>query len=55
MIEIRNERPRNRGHFSRLIEFCKEVAAVCEDLGIEPWLFAYRGWKMRCLLEGAGA
>jgi hypothetical protein len=30
MIEIRNERPKNREHFARLLEFCKEVVAVAE-------------------------
>jgi len=38
MIEIRSERPKNREHFSRLLEFCKDVVAVCNDLGIEPVL-----------------
>jgi hypothetical protein len=38
MIEIRNERPKNRAHFSRLLEFCKEILSVCNDLGIAPIL-----------------
>jgi hypothetical protein len=38
MIEIRNERPRNKEHFSRLLEFCKEVVAICDDLDIAPVL-----------------
>lgn len=38
MIEIRNERPKNREHFSRLLEFCKEVVAICSDLNIVPVL-----------------
>ncbi len=38
MIEIRNERPKNKEHFSRLFEFCKEVVAVCNDLDIAPVL-----------------
>ena len=38
MIEIRNERPKNREHFSRLFEFCKEVIAICSDLDIAPVL-----------------
>jgi len=36
MIEIRNKRPKNRKHFSRLLEFCKLVIAICHDLDIEP-------------------
>jgi hypothetical protein len=38
MIKIRNKRPKNREHFSRLLEFCKEVVAICRDLDIEPVL-----------------
>jgi hypothetical protein len=38
MIEIRNERPKNREHFARLLEFCKEVVAICSDLDIVPVL-----------------
>ena len=38
MIVIQNERPKNREHFSRLLEFCKEVIAICSDLGIAPVL-----------------
>jgi len=38
MIEIRNERPQNREHFSRLLEFCKQVIAICSDLDIAPVL-----------------
>ena len=38
MIEIRNERPRNREHFARLLEFCKEIIGICNDLGITPVL-----------------
>lgn len=38
MIEIRDDRPQNREHFSRLIEFCKEVVDVCQALDIEPVL-----------------
>ena len=34
MIEIRNEGPANREHFSRLLEFFKEIIAFCNDLGI---------------------
>ena len=28
----------NREHFSRLLAFCKEVLAICSDLGITPVL-----------------
>ena len=38
MIEIRHERPKNRAHFARLFAFCKEILAICQDLGIEPVL-----------------
>jgi hypothetical protein len=38
MIEIGNERPKNREHFSRLLEFCEEVITICTDLAIEPVL-----------------
>ncbi len=38
MIEIRNERPKNREHFARLFEFCKQVIAICSDLEITPVL-----------------
>ena len=38
MIEIRKERPKNREHFSRLLEFCKEITAICSDLSITPVL-----------------
>ena len=38
MIEVQNERPKNGEHFSRLLEFCKEVVAICNDLGIAPVL-----------------
>jgi hypothetical protein len=38
MIRIRNKHPKNRAHFSRLLEFCKEVVAICQDLDIEPVL-----------------
>jgi hypothetical protein len=38
MIEIRNEHPKNREYFSRLLEFCREVTAICNDLGIAPAL-----------------
>jgi hypothetical protein len=38
MIVIRNERPKNREHFSRLFAFCQEVVAVCHDLDITPIL-----------------
>ena len=38
MIEIRNARSKNREHFSRLLEFCKEVIAICNDLDIAPVL-----------------
>ena len=38
MIEIRKEDLENREHFSRLLEFCKEVIAICSDLGITPVL-----------------
>jgi len=38
MIGIWNQRPKNKEHFARLLEFCKEVVALCSDLGIEPVL-----------------
>jgi hypothetical protein len=38
MIEIRNVRPKNGEHFSRLLEFCQKVVAICEDLNITPVL-----------------
>jgi len=38
VIEIRKEKVKNGEHFSRLLEFCKEVMAVCSDLGITPVL-----------------
>ena len=38
MIEIGNERPKNREHFSRLLEFCEEFITICTDLAIEPVL-----------------
>ncbi len=38
MIEVRNKHPKNKEHFSRLLEFCKEIIAICNDLDIEPVL-----------------
>lgn len=38
MVEIKNKHPQNREHFSRLLEFCKEVVAICNDLEIAPVL-----------------
>ena len=38
MIQIRDERPRNREHFARLLEFCQEVVAICDELDITPML-----------------
>lgn len=38
MIEIRSERPKNREHFERLLEFGKQVVAICGELGVEPVL-----------------
>jgi hypothetical protein len=38
VIEVRDKRPQNAEHFSRLLEFCKEVLALCDDLGITPTL-----------------
>ena len=38
MIEIRNKHPKNIKHFSRLLEFCKEIVAICNDLDIVPVL-----------------
>jgi hypothetical protein len=38
MIEIQNERPENKAHFSELLEFGKEILAICRDLGITPLL-----------------
>lgn len=38
MIEIGDERPKNREYFARLLAFCKEILAVCHDLGIAPVL-----------------
>jgi hypothetical protein len=35
---MRNERPKNREHFSRLLDFCRQVLALCSELGIEPVL-----------------
>ncbi len=38
MIEVRNDHPKNKEHFSRLLEFCKEIVAICNDLDIVPVL-----------------
>jgi len=38
MIEIRDARPENKEHFSRLLRFCKEVIAICNNLNIAPVL-----------------
>lgn len=38
MIEIRNERPQNSKHFSRLLAFGQEVVGICNDLDISPLL-----------------
>jgi hypothetical protein len=38
MIEIRNEHPKNKEHFARLLEFCKEIIGICNNLGITPIL-----------------
>jgi hypothetical protein len=38
VIKIWDKHPKNRAHFSRLLEFCKEVIAICQDLDIEPVL-----------------
>jgi hypothetical protein len=38
MIQIQSKLPRNRAHFSRLLEFCREVVVICQDLDIEPVL-----------------
>ena len=37
-IEILEQRPKNKRHFSRLLDFYKEVAAICHSLGIVPVL-----------------
>jgi len=54
MIEIRNERPHNSEHFSRLLAFYRDIVPVCHDLHITPLLsgslavFAYtRNQMMR--------
>lgn len=54
MIEIRNERPQNSEHFSRLLAFYRDIDRVCHDLHITPLLsgslavFAYtRNQMMR--------
>jgi hypothetical protein len=38
VVEIPNEWPKNREHFHKLLEFCKEVVAICQDLDIVPIL-----------------
>lgn len=38
MIKIQSERPKNKKHFSRLLDFCEEVVAICSELGISPVL-----------------
>jgi len=38
VIELGEERPYNREHFSRLLEFCQEIISICQDLDIEPVL-----------------
>ncbi len=38
MIEIRNKRPKNSEHFSKLLAFYQEVIAVCHELDIIPLL-----------------
>ena len=38
MIELRNEHPKNKAHFTRLLEFCQEIVAICNDLDIAPVL-----------------
>jgi hypothetical protein len=38
VIEIRDRQPKNGAHWARLMAFCREVLAVCHDLGIEPVL-----------------
>jgi hypothetical protein len=46
---VLNHFPKDRDRFLRLIEFCKEVLDICNDLGISPILngslavFAYTG------------
>ena len=37
-IEILSERPKNKEHFSRLLDFCEAVVAICSELGISPVL-----------------
>lgn len=38
VIEIQSERPKNKEHFSRLLDFCEAVVAICSELGISPVL-----------------
>lgn len=38
MIEFGHQRPQNSEHCSRLLAFCQEVVAVCNELGITPVL-----------------
>jgi len=38
VIEVRVELVGNREHFGRLLAFCREVMAVCTELGITPVL-----------------
>jgi hypothetical protein len=52
MIELGNDRAKNGEHFSRLLAFCREVTAVCDELNIAPLLtgslavFAYTRRRM---------
>ena len=38
MIVIRDERPQNGEHFSRLLAFYRDISLVCRDLHITPLL-----------------
>jgi hypothetical protein len=38
MILLKEERPQNRGHFSRLLAFYREITPVCVGLQITPLL-----------------